>query len=114
MREGGAGRRLFAVCVAVATMIAVMPTIVARPAGAAVDPVRAHRTFACTLRSRANGRFVTAEIHDRGSSVGVLRAHASSAGVSEQFQCVALSNGWAVKSSANNRYVTAEPTGLVS
>jgi hypothetical protein len=63
----------------------------------------------CVIRSKANGRYVSAELGYKGSSYGALRARATTVGAWERYQCVALSsNKWAIESRANQRYTSAE------
>src|SRR4051794_36847824 len=66
-------------------------------------------TTDCELRSRANARYVSAELGYAGSSYGLLRARATKVGPWEKFECVTTgTNQWAIRSRANGRYVTAE------
>jgi hypothetical protein len=63
----------------------------------------------CVIRSRANGRYVSAELGYAGALNGVLRARAVAVGSWERYQCVAVGpNEYAIKSRANGRYVSAE------
>jgi hypothetical protein len=81
--------------------------------GAVADlgPIRRHSTFNCDIRSKANHRFVEAELGDTGALHGALRAQSRTVGFWEQFQCHAIgTNQWAIYAPANYRYVTAELT----
>lgn len=76
-----------------------------------LGPIRRHSTFNCDIRSKANHRYVAAELGDTGALHGALRAQTRTVGFWEQFQCRAIgTNQWAIYSPANYRYVTAELT----
>ena len=80
-------------------------------ADADLGPIRRHSTFNCDIRSKANHRFVAAELGDTGALHGALRAQSRTVGFWEQFQCRAIgTNRWAIYSPANYRYVAAELT----
>jgi hypothetical protein len=69
-----------------------------------------HETFACHLQSRANRKFVTAELTYPGAVYkGMLRARSDVVGTWQMFRCVAIgADQWALKSRANGKFVTAE------
>jgi hypothetical protein len=69
------------------------------------DPIASHATFECTIRSRANGRYVSAD----PAMLRSLRANAVRVGGSQRFRCIAIeSDKWAIKSLGDGRYVTTE------
>jgi hypothetical protein len=97
-------RRLsLAVVVGVAALSA-MPA----SATAATGP-GTHRSFNCALRSRANGRWVSAELGDPARLQAMLRARANTVALDESFRCAAIgASSWAIRSRANDRVVSAE------
>jgi hypothetical protein len=68
-----------------------------------------HVTFNCTIRAKANNKYVTTEVGDNGGNKGRLRARADTVGSSRKYQCVAVGKEqWAIKSRGNHKYVIAE------
>jgi hypothetical protein len=109
--------RLLAVAVAGVVMTLVIPGGGASGQTAtAVDPIAAHTTFNCSIRSKATGKYVTAELAYSGALHGALRARATTIGAWEKFQCAAVRlgrffsgpPGWQLTSLANGGYVTPE------
>jgi hypothetical protein len=69
----------------------------------------AHTSMDCNLRSRAGGKWVSAEVGDAGSLTGLLRADATTVGLSQEFRCIAIgATSWAISSLANTKYASAE------
>jgi hypothetical protein len=60
------------------------------------------------LRSRANGRFVTAELSWGWDRYGLLRARATEIGAWEKFRIPEVDAPTTIQSVANDRYVSAE------
>ena len=89
---------------------------IAKATGAILNDDPSISTFAtdqpprdCVIRSKANGRYVSAELGYTGSSYGMLRARATTVGAWERYQCIALgSDKWAIESRANQQYTSAE------
>jgi hypothetical protein len=73
----------------------------------ALDPhvVSGHTT---TIQSRANGRYVSAELNYGGSNYGMLRARATKAAAWEQYTITGSGASWWIRSNANGRYVSTE------
>ena len=68
-------------------------------------PGAQHATFNCTIRSKANDRYVSADpAIDR-----MLRANAIKVGASQRYRCIAIGTaGWAIKSVADDRFVSTQ------
>jgi hypothetical protein len=85
-----------------------------RTANVRAAPGASADTFVCyrnlSIRSRANGLFVSAELGFGGDSYGRLRARAALVGSWELFQfCVDSPSGrWSIQSAANGRWVSTE------
>jgi hypothetical protein len=68
-----------------------------------------HTSTDCNLRSRADAKWVSAEVGDTGSLTGLLRADARAIGLSQEFRCTAIgATSWAISSLANTKYASAE------
>lgn len=61
-----------------------------------------------TIRSKANGRYVSAELGYTGDSYGELRARATVVGPWERFAVCPNGRDWAIYSVANRHWVSAE------
>jgi len=73
------------------------------------NPIEAHTSFNCVIRSTASGKFVSTELHGTGRLYRALRARAGTVGPWERYRCIALdASKWAIKSLANGKYVAAE------
>ena len=68
-----------------------------------------HSTFGCELRSRANHKYVTAEINYPATLSGLMRARSPGVGTWQMFKCVAVGKDqWALKSPVNQKFVSAQ------
>jgi hypothetical protein len=73
------------------------------------NPIAAHLTFNCDIRSQANAKYVSAELGYTSYMYAALRARSTSVGAWEKYQCAAIgANRWAIRSRANGKYVSAE------
>jgi hypothetical protein len=73
------------------------------------NPIEAHTSSNCVIRSTASGKFVSTELHGTGRLYRALRARAGTVGPWERYRCIALdATEWAIKSLANGKYVAAE------
>jgi len=61
-----------------------------------------------TIRSRANGLYVSMELGHPGDRFGMLRARAHGVGPWEEYDVIASGDAWSIRSRANARYVSAE------
>jgi hypothetical protein len=74
-----------------------------------VRPGDAFAAAPATFRSRANGRYVSAELGYGGGNYAMLRARARAIGPWERYDLRQTGAGaWSIRSRANGRYVSAE------
>jgi hypothetical protein len=75
-----------------------------------VRPGDAFAAAPATFRSRANGRYVSAELGYGGGNYAMLRARARAIGPWERYDLYRnnRTGAWSIRSRANGRYVSAE------